>query len=89
MMELKNKIRTGARIFFFNSIIISFSYSMDVDPVYNIRTGVGLNNLKPDSVRFGPKKLSSSITIDNMSGSLSMFGDNVLLGIGLRHRNSL
>lgn len=67
----------------------SFSYSMDVDPVYNIRTGVGLNNLKPDSVRFGPKKLSSSITIDNMSGSLSMFGDNVLLGIGLRHRNSL
>ena len=67
----------------------SFSYSMDVKPVYNLATGTGLYNIKPDSISFGPKKLEASVTIDNLSGAMRMQGESTILGIELRDRETL
>jgi hypothetical protein len=67
----------------------SFSYQVNVEPTYTFSTGTGLTNLKPDGVTFGPKKLSTSVTVDNLTGGLSMYGDIVVLGLGLRHSDSL
>ena len=74
-----------------NSSVVdaSFSYSMDVKPVYNLVTGTGLYNIKPDSISFGPKKLETAVTIDNLSGAMRMQGENTILGIELRDRETL
>jgi hypothetical protein len=73
-----------------NSLVTdaSFSYSMEVRPVYNLVTGTGLYNIKPDSISFGPKKLETSVTIDNLSGAMRMQGENTVLGIELRDRET-
>lgn len=67
----------------------AFSYSMEVRPVYNLVTGTGLYNIKPDHINFGTKKLQTSVTIDNLSGAMRMQGDSTLLGIELRDRQTL
>ena len=66
----------------------SYSYSVTVAPNYTFSTGTGLTNLRPDGVVFGPKALSTSVTVDNLTGGLSMYGDIVVLGLGLRHRDT-
>ena len=67
----------------------SFRYDLKVTPVYKYETGAqGYTNIKPDYVIYGEKKLTTEITVDNLSGDLDITGKRTILSIALKHRDS-
>lgn len=77
---------TGYSAFTFSNLLsLSFNYNNEIKPIYFINSGTGLINLSPDYVNFGEKSINCEVSFDNLTGDLTIDGQNA--GIKINFNN--
>ena len=67
----------------------SLSFRNDTKANYEVITGSGVTNIKPDRILFGKKILNTRVNFDNYSGDLSIFGDSAQISFELSNKEGV
>lgn len=70
-----------------NLISVNYSYTSEIEPIFTINSGVGLNNIIPERIVFGQRQIVTQLICDNLNTPLPITGKNLGLSITLKHPN--